>query len=357
MDNELQSIANELDEIGWTEMITATSDIIKPSAEQLQIMAVRYINLIDSYATQVKAFENLLKRQKMLRKNFKNYSIIDEYIKQKELVSNFLKSQIPQKIYSASFSFQKQLNLFLNQEIKMIFVYEGVAGPELFQITGPDILPGYSSQNKLSARYKFNPSIMKKINLDELDQNFISGVKNTYAEVLHRWNITRAHHNHVILWQIPQGHWFLMKVSSKGDINEAYATIVIQNQQPPTFQENEEINVRDFMSFVSKVDNTSGLLQGDTSRTDSNIEFGIKSEGASVLGLKQIYVLAKKIAHSELGQIQNILEQKKKDFQSKGHTRNKAYDLANYKYEEILKILDNSGEKTLLSKNLNLFEF
>jgi O-succinylbenzoate synthase len=47
------------------------------------------------------------------------------------------------------------------------------------------------------------------------------------------------------------------------------------------------------MGFVSQVDNISGLLQGDVSK--DGIEYGIKSAGASTLGLAQMKKLAQEI--------------------------------------------------------------
>jgi hypothetical protein len=54
------------------------------------------------------------------------------------------------------------------------------------------------------------------------------GLINTYNETVRRYNISRAHNNHVVLCK-PSGVWYVTKVSSLGDINEAYAAVVILN--------------------------------------------------------------------------------------------------------------------------------
>lgn len=349
MDPELLGISEEMDSIGWNEMVSATQDIITPSAQEIYEIANQYVSFIKSVQTEVRYFEHILKKQKDIRKQVKGdkniYNEIDEYIKNKEIINNFLTGELPQKIYSMTFRFQEKINLFLGQEIRMIFVYKGADGPELYRITGDQLLPGYN-KNKLSMRYTLNSLSKVKIDLDDLDSCFVNGVKNTYIEVLYRWDITRSHHNNVILWQIPKGDWYLMRISSEGDINEAYATIIIQNQQPPTFQNDMEQNVKDFLSYVGKVDSTSGLLEGDTSK--NGIEFGIKSQGASALGLKQVYDTAVAIQKvTSPNQIKELLKQKQLEFRRRGRTRNKAYHMANMEFEEILKSLEKEGKKFL----------
>jgi hypothetical protein len=86
-----------------------------------------------------------------------------------------------------------------------------------------------------------------------------------------------------------------MRVSGgEGDINEAYVSFAMLNNEIPTFQEEMEENVEDYMtdttSGVGVVDNVSGLLQGDVSV--NGIEYAVKSAGASTLGLKQVIELA-----------------------------------------------------------------
>ncbi len=352
MEPEIIAVGEEMDAIGWSEMTSAVTNEVRPTAVQLQQAANEYLAFIKDVQKEMAVFEAMLKKQSALRKQARQagnsaYNEIDEYIRNKEKIDQFLHSDIPSKIYQATFAFQQQLNLFLGQQVKMIFVYQGAGGPEIYQITGEELVPGYN-KNKLSARYKFNNLQKVRVDLDELDQGFVNGVKATYAEVMYRWGVTRAHNNHVILWQIPKGNWFLMSVSSAGDLNEAYATIIIQNQQPPTFQNDMEVNVRDFMTYVSKVDNASGLLQGDTSK--NGIEFGIKSEGASALGLKQVYDIAKDIKEiTDPGQIEKYLLQKQQQFRARGRTRNKAIHMADMKYSEIMAGLD-KGEKAFIKE-------
>lgn len=179
----------------------------------------------------------------------------------------------------------------------MVFVVEGSEGdPELYEMTSEEILKfDYSSRNQLTARYNVTTDdlgkSLKKIELTESNLNFsLFGLKATYAEVLERYRISRSQSSRLLMWK-PGGLWKKMTISAEGDINEAYAAFVFLNKTSPSFANNSmEYNIDDFATGVAAVDNMSGLLRGDV--TVDNIEYGIKSAGASTLGLKQMKTLA-----------------------------------------------------------------
>ena len=321
------------------------SDEIKGNMVALRAAAAHYISVVEDLNKKVSEFENLLRHQQGLRRaNKTNFGNMDEYIRGKDQVRAFLNSDIPKRLYEESMNFQQILNNFLGQKVTMVFVFENAEGePELYEITSEDVLKyDYSSSNKLVARYRGDADAlnhaMKRLQLTA-DWNFnLPNLKATYAETLYRYRCSRQVNKRIVLWQNPYNEWHAMKVSAEGDINEAYASIVILNRKEPSFNSNMEINIEQFLNEVAQVDNISGLLQGDV--TNGNIEYGIKSAGASTLSLKQIVKIAYQIVNDE-NFSQEKLEKIKAEFAAKGRTRNKEQkSIEKSVIEAVTKIMD-----------------
>ena len=272
----------------------------------LKQAALEYKNIVEDLDQQLNLFTQKLRRQSQIRKQVGkvNAQTIDEYIKNKTDIQMFLLSEIPKKLYKASFEFQNKLNEFLGQQVKMIFVVEGASGPELYEMTSEDILKfEYSSRNQLIARYRVTSEdlgkSLKKLEITESNLNFsLTGLKSTYTEVLERYRISRSQNLRLLMWK-PGNSWKKMTISAEGDINEAYAAFVFLNKASPSFKNTMEYNIGDFANGIAAVDNMSGLLKGDVSV--GNIEYGIKSAGASALGLSQMKILAKQILSEDFG--------------------------------------------------------
>lgn len=323
MDNNILDIANEAVDIGSKEISEATIMEHKNDLAFLKQAAQEYKMILADLELELSRFSQLLRRQSQIRKEVGKTGAqeVDEYIKNKTEVQAFLASDIPKRLYAASFKFQNQLNEFLGQQVKMVFVVEGSEGdPELYEMTSEEILKfDYSSRNQLTARYNVTTDdlgkSLKKIELTESNLNFsLSGLKVTYAEVLERYRIGRSQNSRLLMWK-PGGSWKKMTISAEGDINEAYAAFVFLNKTSPSFANSMEYNIDDFAVGVAAVDNMSGLLRGDV--TVDNIEYGIKSAGASTLGLKQMKTLADQILAenfdaSSLQQVQKKMEQRAK---------------------------------------------
>ncbi len=349
MDNELGDIVNEMEKIADEEEIFGVSDSMDPELASVKASAMLYLTSMQSYEAELKDFQQLLLLQKQIRHSAhrdKNvYSIMEEYIKNKDQINSFLISDIPRKIYESSFRFQEKVNTFLGQEIIMTFVYDGAEGPELYRMRGEDLLNyDYSSGGKLAARYRVtqnmlsDTSVLEKLKTTSEKMNFNeAGLKTTYREVLDRYRISRTHNRRVVLWNLDDD-WQSMTVSSEGDIQEAYASFVLLNKSYPSFNDMMEIMVRDYMvNGVANVDNISGLLQGDV--TMGQYEYGIKSAGASVLGLKQMRDLAQLIMKDSFSK--DKLLQHKERLAKKGVRRNKMEQYVEDKYQDIIKDLNN----------------
>lgn len=343
MDADIHSLAQYIDDEAWESMVKdGIAPEVQGNIQLLRAAAQRYVVIVEDLSYSLQAFTETLKRQKQLRHQVKDYESSEEYLKNKEEIATFLSvSQIPEKLYQESFRFQNILNEFLGQKIVMTFVYNGKEGPELYEMTSDKVLKfDYSKTNQLVARYRINKEELQSVGRNmEMDNELkfsLPGLKTTYKEVMRRYDIGRARKTNMVMWEVDD-YWEKMKVSSGGDINEAYAKFILENQESPSFTLEMEQNIGDYMlQGVVLVDNVSGLLQGDV--TIGNIEYGIKSAGASTLSLKQILKIARQIVSDE-GFDENKLRQIKAEFQAKGRTRNKLVNVVNDTVDEIVSLI------------------
>ncbi len=306
---------------------TPLKDAVEIDIQQLRAAANEYLIEVSALSVEIQQFQNLLQRQRNLRRANANYSEIEEYIQNKEQQSVFLRSDIPKRFYAATFKFQAALNAFIGQKVVMVFVYENNNGePELYEIKDEDLLKYdvASRTNNFVARY--NPTqkdletSMERLKVDEAFNFNLIGLKTTYKEVLFRYRVSRKHNNRIVLWQNPSRVWHHAFISAEGDINETYAAIVLLNKKSPDFNSDIELNVEAFVHETFNVDNESGMLAGDV--TVGNIEYGIKSAGASALSARQLIIMAKKVISDATFDKQALLKEKQK-LHARARTRNK----------------------------------
>lgn len=324
----------------------------QPSLNELKLAAHEFLAVIDFYQIQLNNFSALLKKQYDIRAQYgkSNVKNIDEYIANKSEIRSFLISEIPEKIYTAMFKFQKTLNAFLGQNVVMVLVFDNGSGPELYQMTSADVLSyDYSSAGALTARYRnINENTkqsLKKIEIDETLTKFsLVGLKTTRAEVIQRYTCAKQKSSgyRYVLWQSGD-KWYKMKVTSLGDIEEAYAVFIFANKEDPSFAKDIESNVEDFLlRGVNMVDNVSGLLSGDTSL--QNLEIGIKSLSASTLGMQQVKDLALQVIKENF--TEESLQKIKDKLEASGRMRNQSKQFVRSKIDKelIQDILANRGK-------------
>ena len=321
---------------------------------KLKTVALKYLNELDKIKNEINQFKNLLSHQRAIRKNYKNnYNTIEEYIQGREQQYAFLHSDIPKRFYESTFNFQTALNNCLEQKIVMVYVYENTNGePELYEILNEDILKFdvASRSNNFIARYQPTKNnlenSMKRLQIDSILNFNLPALKNTYKETLFRYRCSRKKNNRIVLWQNPLKTWHHVFISSEGDIAETYATIVLLNRKSPDFNNiNMELNIEDFAKEVLNVDNMSGMLQGDV--TVGNIEYGIKTLGASALSTNQLIKMAKTILKDAEFSKEKLLKEKQK-LAKKAKTRNKIVDgLENTVTDSIQQIIDSFNSSNI----------
>lgn len=261
----------------------------------------------------------------------------DGYRQLDKLRTTILQGEEVKRLYTATFAFQRVLNKVIDQNSVMIYVQANKGKkPRLIQIEEMDVARfGQTSDNQLRASFALSQKQLKELGdkvkvldaeslgFDEESIKRLERLQITYQEVVDRLNFAIDNNSDMILWYL-ENTWYGMRVPGKlGDINEAYASFMLLNNEIPTFDNDTEQNVEDYMmdptSGVGQVDNTSGLLQGDVSK--DGIEYAIKSAGASALGLSQVEELARKIVN-QAGQYKlEDLKQQQKAYKLLGVTR------------------------------------
>lgn len=278
--------------------------------------ALTYLGIVERVSDEIEAFEYALQAASDLRKQIretlnnpkarrKDFMKNDAYKQLDAYRTKILKDDAIEELYAATFEFQRVLNYVLDQKSVMVYVTIKDGKPQIIQFNEMDFISfGASSSNQLTGRFnitkrrlaelKNKVSVIDPAEFEDVDLDRLAGLQDTYNEVIRRFQLARQVDSDMVLWNIGN-EWYGMRVSGgEGDINEAYVSFAMLNNEIPTFQEGMEENVEDYMtdttSGVGVVDNVSGLLQGDVSV--NGIEYAIKSAGASTLGLKQIIELA-----------------------------------------------------------------
>jgi hypothetical protein len=305
-------------------------EVVDERLVKLKAAAAQYQAVMADTEIALKEFRDTQKKKSQLikaygKENKDVYQEVEAYKQYKLITDNFYNSGMPQKIIGAAFDLQYAANEALGQEVETVFVFENENGtPELYQLGNITDYLKYDTASRtynLTARFgtlKSEVSGLQQARMDNLFDESINMAKldATYKEVMWRYRYSKIK---TVMWLNPNPpeKWNLMKVSAEGDINEAYAAIVLQ-RLGKTYNNGMEQNIDDYMREVGNVDSASGLLQGDV--TVGNIEYAIKSANASIPGLAQFGKFAKEILADGFD-IQK-LEEKKEILRKRGRLRN-----------------------------------
>lgn len=262
--------------------------------------------------------------------------IYEKYLEKQMETKNALASNIPKDYYAAYFKFQSDLLKILGITMETVFMIDGKVA-DLSNIDMMKVLSFEEGSNrKLSARFaQTKPEIealYKQVqktgspldNLMEKFKEFKPTLDSVYNVVLFRYN--RSGDRRVVLWWYPNTDYdnpSAMKVSSTGDLAEAYMDVLLNTQKTLNMSVSQglEYNINEFMTgYVSDVDNVSGFFLGDINNGLQSTQYAIKSAGASVLGLKQIDLLVSKIVNATDGTDAKLINQIKK--MTQGRKRN-----------------------------------
>lgn len=274
------------------------------SAKQLRILAENYLSIVTVLEERLTTFTQWLDERSAIRAQMQSGDTSEaaRMIELNREIKDFIKGSIPEELYSSAFEFQHQLNIILGQKVQMIFVWRDKKGHvETYEIDEKDILKfDYNKLHQLTGRFanmsrqlraSLTPLEKTLVATDEQEQ-WVAGLQSAFNETSWRYEYgTKG----LVLFKDTSNNWVPFFISAQGDINEGYAAALLSDMNNPgSWGTDLEWQVYTFlMEYVANVDNQSGLLRGDI--TVGNVEYAVKSAGASTLGLTQLKVLAQTI--------------------------------------------------------------
>lgn len=289
--------------------------------EKYQIMIKQISNFETALKRTIKAWHSFKANCKANGVAYKDTTEYDIYLKErlrirKQNFSQEIKKGILET-YQLAMKFQEYLNAALEQIVATTYVWVGSKGvPETYVINNmSDFLKvDVDRYGNVIVRYRNNAKMLREhatkieqsIQQDTKNFNY-SSLKSTYNTAYQRFNkYKRSDGGAYILWLYPYSgqKWNGVLVSSFGSINEAYATLLLHEHFIHTNV--PEDNMEQFMSYVMKVTNLSGALEGDT--TINNMQMAIKSNQATTLSIEQLFNMAQEIINNKLNNFQAIKE-------------------------------------------------
>lgn len=371
MADELNTLVQDMMDIADDISLNEVQKQVLEKSQKLKISAQKFLEDTATIRAKIEEQNQLGRRRAELEKMLKNdtatpievQQVVDKY------KASYLTDEEFQIFIKVFLQFHKDLNEFLEQEVKVIYVFQnGSNNPILYEMeeTGDTMIKSYESQSgNYQFKYKYNVSqkylsSQKKIDQENLKFN-IDGLRKAYKESRWRGNYSQQKlglSQKMLLLYKPQDVWEKIFIINNGDINEAYASFVLRNKDRPSFKNNNiEKLIKDFIEFspsgVMHVDNVSGLLSGDYSK--DNIEYSIKSAGASGLKYPQVLEMANIIASMGLEDItEKWVQNKKKELKKEGKTRNKKVvdEIENFVEEEFVEGMLKDLNKRLKSYSI-----
>lgn len=340
---ELQDMANAAIEAADEEVSQAVKDEMRGNATMLKANAISFLTKTQDIYERILNVNRVQSIEHRLKETLKSENVDQSKantltMELAELTRSTVQASEFTTFMTEVFKFQNDVNLYLGQEVKTVYVFVGRDGnPILFELdhSGENVIMGMASKGRgISARYR---NVTKKRmeglkRIDDLERKFnLIGLKSAYTETLARgkYSKTKGFKGGLRIFWKPDagGPWKKMIISSAGDVNEAYAAFYLANEPKPSFSSgNIEILLDEFLldstRGVAAVDNISGLLEGDV--TVGNVEYAIKSGGASALSYTQVVDLAMALRDMSPEEIaNNYVEDYKQKLHNKGVTRNK----------------------------------
>lgn len=323
----------------------ALGSIIRETATPCVQSAERFLTSIREGYEELAAANIIAKHQNKLKKAMEKpqngIGVADEYYRNKQIFKDmYARSQVVD-INIKLQEFSKELNSFLNQRSQLTYVYTNAKGknPVVFLVddigqimhkgmgskgAGIKTRIDMSRETAMQAMQGANAAIRRLAEEDYMTIQQIKNLKGSYNQVIFRYNKykyqakkgdNKAKTVHVILWR-PDANWRIVIMGNNmGDIKEAYVNALISRVGFISAQ--MEKNIDDFMQYVSQVDATPGMLQGDVSETledGSTIEYAVKGARASFMSLELAINLAIEILTAEPPFDNQALRKKKAEY-------------------------------------------
>ena len=366
--NDITSITEEVVDGSLNEL----QQVVKPSIQEIKQAAKDFLNTCNGLAAAYERGNQIIQKGDQMRHAMqdkdKSQAEIKallkenkEYQEQKQEFKAYFQNE-GMKIYEALFKFQDVLNAALGQKVQMVYVAtsrskKNIKPPVVYEVSEEQVLrnlTGDSTRGTLVGRINLSKKLLKQEEnrvLNALNDNSdrlangvnLANLDSAYSEVIWRYRHSRGK---FILYknETPPPKWLKLSISGEGDINEAYANVVLSRQVKSEFLFTEsslEHNVGTFAKVIHLVDNISRMLQGDI--TVGNIEYAVKSPRAGTPGVQQFIDIAEEIINNADFSVEN-LQKLKKELQSKGSLRNIIEAALDGEVDSSLQDIENSAK-------------
>lgn len=314
----------------------AQATAVKESYSILNESIDNFINKYESAQEEINAFQKGLKEiikswhrtKNDLKAKTQDYRQSSQYSQYRKLRQSFIEKNFNEKlkktvldIYLQALKIQQYLNAALGQKVVTAYVFEqhGEIAPRVLLSTNMEdfLKVDVSSSGNLVLRYRQDQENLRN-HIEKLQEQLpVKNEDQHYQKLIMAYN--KAHFRYInfplnkkrgsyVLWLCPYGgqKWNGAYVSSFGSVNEAYAYFLfnLENFNPTDIPEDD---MEKFMNYLlTKITNESGLLAGDFK--NNLMEIAVKSADASALGIKQIYILVKKIQKQKIQNFEGIVK-------------------------------------------------
>lgn len=276
------------------------------------------------------------------------------YRQQDGFMENARKSLVG--IYKTIFALQNVVNRLEGQSIKMVYTSTRGGSLTTILLTPQDFPDGnmfgvdVDRYGKLVLRYNVSEieQVVQALKAKQ-DQNKIitssiqPKLEALYGEIIRRQKIASSKNSPYLMWQVGKT-WYKTKLVNAGDLIEAYTNALITGESNETLLRalngNFDSQIDALMNgYISQVSNKSGFFEEDVDAGNGQF-YGVKSEGASLMGMALIVRLAQVIVTSvDTGKIdQKVIASLQRAF-SRNTTRHSVEIACDAEIDEIIEEL------------------
>lgn len=307
--SELDRIASYLESHA---IKTVEKDFVKPEMTKLKKMSTEYISFLEKNLSHLQELKEIDIHRKKLRASYrkkhittnKGFSEQPEYEAWTKKRNQIVQSIPVQQIISQTELFQKQIFLTMDKQIETIFVDEdtdsqGKVTPLLYKMEAKDLFINNATEyGKFGAKATTAIKTIKKelVEIKQDDKYNYDALVEAYNNYIQRRKMSKRNfvmvlNRKVNTIDILDKTWTVQKTGQLGDIKEAFASLYFSGRYKNMIPGQTETNIYILMKEIATIDATPGALEGDV--VVGNIEYSIKSIGASYQSIYTFYEIAK----------------------------------------------------------------
>lgn len=321
---EVDNIVKDLEKFFTVE----SEEVVKATAAQVKEEAKNFLTTLNKLA---QTEDDILKNTSSLGSATKNFEA-----RTYRLRIGFLAA------YKFAFFIQK----YNNQPLaKTLVVFQDDAGnPITYEYNFFDFIKGIGSQGHIHGEWLLNGLKKDEQNVENLinSQEHIQMVRRAYNIIKYKLTFDKyGEEEDLILLKSKQNSkkWEKVNVLNYGDLNEAYASALMQEHQSKydafykvkNKNDDEEIAYTFFHKYIAKVDNREAILGEDLILKEMNVQYAIKSSNAQLPSFNQYVRTAYNIL--QMNDVKKAIQKEKEKYS--GVLRNKVREIGIAKIDEL----------------------